>query len=106
MTGPKELLEDGQEEVFSQTAVERGLAFDPPAMSEEDIRAADLATALAAIVQQIDISDYRDKRGNTAKNNVAFIHAQQLVTDTAARMIKFARRWSATGTTWPPPRAG
>jgi hypothetical protein len=39
----------------------------------------ELAEALAALVQQIDISDYRDKRGNAASNNVAFIHAQQLV---------------------------
>jgi hypothetical protein len=31
-----ELLEDGQEEVFSKTAVERGLVKDPNAMGPDD----------------------------------------------------------------------
>lgn len=42
-------------------------------------RETSLAEALAALVQQIGISDYRDKRGNAATNNIAFIHAQTLV---------------------------
>lgn len=39
----------------------------------------ELATALAALVRQIDISDYRDSKGHPAKTNLAFIHAQALV---------------------------
>ncbi len=39
----------------------------------------ELAEALAVLVQQIDISDYRDSHGHPAKNNMAFVHAQQLV---------------------------
>lgn len=31
-----ELLEDGQEEVFSRTAVARGLVKDPKALGDED----------------------------------------------------------------------
>ena len=31
-----ELLEDGQEEVFSHTAVERGEVYDPPALGPFD----------------------------------------------------------------------
>ena len=31
-----ELLEDGQEEVFSHTAVERGSVYDPPALGPFD----------------------------------------------------------------------
>lgn len=38
-----------------------------------------LAEALGALVQQIDISDYRDSKGHPAKNNLAFHHAQALV---------------------------
>lgn len=34
--GGRELLEDGQEEVFSKTAVEHGLTKDPKAMPEGD----------------------------------------------------------------------
>jgi hypothetical protein len=38
-----------------------------------------LAEALGALVQQSDISDYRDSKGHPAKNNLAFHHAQALV---------------------------
>ena len=37
-----------------------------------------LATALAALVQQIDISDYRDSKGHPAKHNLAFLKAQAI----------------------------
>lgn len=38
-----------------------------------------LAEALGALVQQIDISEYRDQLGHPLKNNVAFHHAQAIV---------------------------
>jgi hypothetical protein len=38
-----------------------------------------LAEALGALVQQIDISDYRDAQGHPLKTNLAFQHAQALV---------------------------
>ena len=39
--GDKEILNDGQEEVFSRTAVEKGLVKDPKAMDPKDVRSAD-----------------------------------------------------------------
>jgi hypothetical protein len=38
-----------------------------------------LAEALGALVQQIDIGDYRDRLGHGLKMNVAFHHAQAIV---------------------------
>lgn len=38
-----------------------------------------LAEALGALVQQIDISEYRDRLGHDLKHNTAFIHAQAIV---------------------------
>jgi hypothetical protein len=38
-----------------------------------------LAEALGALVQQIDIAEYRDRLGHDLKNNTAFIHAQAIV---------------------------
>jgi hypothetical protein len=38
-----------------------------------------LAAALKDIVQQIDISDYRDSHGHPARNNLAFLKAQAVV---------------------------
>jgi hypothetical protein len=38
-----------------------------------------LAEALGALVQQIDIGEYRDRLGHGLKNNTAFIHAQAVV---------------------------
>ena len=38
-----------------------------------------LAEALGALVQQIDIGDYRDRLGHDLKNNVALHHAQAIV---------------------------
>ena len=38
-----------------------------------------LAQLLAALVNQIDISDYRDSKGHAAKNNLAFLQAQAIV---------------------------
>lgn len=35
-----------------------------------------LAAALRELVHQIDINDYRDSKGHTAKTNLAFIKAQ------------------------------
>ena len=40
VTGEPELLDDGQEEAFSYTAVERGLVKDPLAMDPELLRPA------------------------------------------------------------------
>jgi hypothetical protein len=37
-----------------------------------------LAAALRNLVQQIDINDYRDSMGHDAKNNLAFVQAQQI----------------------------
>lgn len=37
MTTPRELLNDGQEEVFSRTAIERGLTKDPLALDPAEI---------------------------------------------------------------------
>jgi hypothetical protein len=37
-----------------------------------------LAKALADLVRQIDIADYRDAKGHPAKNNLAFLHAQAI----------------------------
>lgn len=39
----------------------------------------ELAEALAALVQQVDVADYRDSLGHPLKNNVAFLHAQGIV---------------------------
>lgn len=38
-----------------------------------------LAELLAALVNQIDINDYRDSKGHAAKNNLAFLQAQGIV---------------------------
>ena len=38
-----------------------------------------LAQALGALVQQIDIGDYRDRLGHDLKQNIAFHHAQAIV---------------------------
>jgi len=39
----------------------------------------ELAESLAALVQQIDIGDYRDAFGHDLGDNVAFLHAQAIV---------------------------
>lgn len=39
----------------------------------------EVAEALAVLVQQIDVNDYRDSKGHPAKNNLAFIKAQEIV---------------------------
>ncbi|HQT52480.1 MAG: hypothetical protein Q8N10_17660 [Phenylobacterium sp.] len=41
ITGEPELLDDGQEEAFSYTAIERGLVKDPLAMDPDLLRPAD-----------------------------------------------------------------
>jgi hypothetical protein len=38
-----------------------------------------LETALANLVHQVDLGDYRDKLGHGLQNNLAFIQAQALV---------------------------
>lgn len=37
-----------------------------------------LASALGALVQQIDIGEYRDKLGHNLRSNTAFLHAQAI----------------------------
>lgn len=79
MVQPNELIEDGQEEVFSKTAVERGIDADPPAMSVEDIRAHELTGALSTLARQSDISDYLNAKGSPLPGNLAFAKAQDMV---------------------------
>jgi hypothetical protein len=43
-------------------------------MPPQDVN--EMREALAALVQQIDVGDYRDSKGHPARNNVAFLHAQ------------------------------
>ncbi|OHB26256.1 MAG: hypothetical protein A2790_20025 [Phenylobacterium sp. RIFCSPHIGHO2_01_FULL_69_31] len=38
-----------------------------------------LETALANLVHQVDIGDYRDAKGHDLHNNLAFLQAQELV---------------------------
>jgi hypothetical protein len=40
-TGDKEVLNTGQEEVFSRTAVEKGMVKDPKAMDPKQVRRGD-----------------------------------------------------------------
>ena len=79
MVQPNELIEDGQEEVFSKTAVERGINADPPAMPIEDIRAHELIGALSILAGQIDISEYLKSKGSPPAGNLAFVKAQDMV---------------------------
>jgi hypothetical protein len=48
-------------------------------MIDNEDRETELATSLAALVQQIDVNDYRDKKGHGLRNNLAFMKAQELV---------------------------
>ena len=43
VTGEPELLDDGQEEAFSYTAIERGMVKDPLALDPDLLRPADTA---------------------------------------------------------------
>ena len=48
-------------------------------MPATDTRQSELETALANLVNQVDIADYRDSKGHGLKNNLSFIQAQALV---------------------------
>jgi hypothetical protein len=40
-----------------------------------------LAAALIDLVRAVDVSDYRNSRGQTLKENLAFLHAQKIADD-------------------------
>lgn len=56
-----------------------------------------LAEALAALVQQIDLADYRDAVGHPLSANLAYIHAQSIVDGYGVSHADICRaldRWS------------
>lgn len=55
----QELIDDGQEEVFSRSAVERGMDRDPLAIAPEETRAAELAEALMRLAELEDFEACR-----------------------------------------------
>ena len=48
-------------------------------MPADDTAREALEIALANLVHQVDVADYRDARGHDLRNNLAFLQAQELV---------------------------
>lgn len=50
-----------------------------PLATDHEAHEQQLAAALRDLVQQVDISDYRDSKGHPLHNNIAFLKAQAVV---------------------------